>query len=642
KLIELKQFFSRITELLLASISREQFQSVSDNFHLSQLIKQTEALLLRARESANRLFYDIRQVNIASQHEISQTQVNVKQIVLAINLVANFLVVILALLIALKIFRILQEQKMIQARNHWLSTVVDQSSSSIVITDVHGDVEYVNDFFERQTGYSFAEVAGKSTQIFKSGKTADAVFKEMWQTITAGGIWRGELCNKAKDGHLFYEEAVMSPVFDGKGKIINFAAIKLDITEKKALDDRHAQLQIEQERLKSILDKAPVGIVIAGLDYGIRWVNDFVIKISEFDCLAGTDCRQLFYLDEPGADFDPNQEGSLDNHEILLRSQNGHKLPVLKSVQRITWCDEDVVLITFIDISARKKLEEELLQKNKFASVGYLAAGIAHEINTPMQFIKHNLQYLKDSFADFLQLLTLGEKLRQQAIVAAVDQKTIAEIARTREDIEVEFLSVDVLHAIDESIEGTTRVAEIVNTLKEFSHPGSAEKIYTDVNRLIENTLAVTKNEWKYVANVTTDLSSHNKMVPCLVNEFSQVMLNLIMNARDAIVARQVQEPTLKGVINISTREDGAWVEIRVRDNGTGIPAAVQDKIFDPFFTTKEVGSGTGQGLSISRSIIVEKHQGIMSFETQPGEGSTLIVRLPGASVYDAGGDNSG
>ncbi|MEA3544334.1 MAG: PAS domain S-box protein [Thermodesulfobacteriota bacterium] len=640
KLAELKEQFSLVKDLLLKSISSAEFESISDDFRLTLAIKQTEALLLRARESANRLFYDIKLVNIASQKIISQTQVKVNQIVLGIRFVTNFLVVFLALLIALKIFKLLQKQKRIQVRNHWLSAVVDQSPSSILITDIEGHVEYVNAFFEKQTGYSFAEVEGESTRILKSGEVPDAVFKEMWQTIAAGGIWRGELCNKAKDQHLFYEEAVISPVFDDHGTIINYAAIKLDITEKKALDDRHAALQVEQERLTAILDKVPVGIVIIGEDRGIRWVNDFVINLSGFEYFTDIDGQQLFCSAEPDSGFELNLESRRENVEIFLSAQNGQKYPILLSMQPINWCGEDVVLISFIDLSARKKLEAELAQKSKFESVGYLAAGIAHEINTPMQFIKHNLHYLRDSCVDLFELLDLNEKLRQQVLAGAADQETLASISAAREAADMEFLAVDMLPAIDDSIEGTVQVAEIVKTLKEFSHPGSAEKLDTEINRLISNTITVTKNEWKYVANMTTDLSPQLALVPCLVNELNQVLLNLIVNARDAIAERKGQEPDLQGEINIRTLQDDGWVEIRVSDNGTGIPQAVQDKIFDSFFTTKEVGSGTGQGLSISRSIIVDKHQGAMLFETQPGEGTTLIVRLP-ALVEELGGNHN-
>lgn len=622
KLLELKQMFFKMTMLLLEDVDVGAQSLMSENFELTMAVKQTEALLLRARESANRLFYDIRQVNIASQKEILRSEVKVKQILLGIRLTSNFLVIFLALLIALKIFKILQNQKKIQERNHWLSTVVEQSPSSIVITDTQGEVEYVNSFFEKQTGYRCTEIVGESTSLLKSGETPAEVFRQMWQTIASGGVWRGELCNQAKDGHLFYEEAVISPVFDSRGEITHFAAVKLDISEKKALAGRHTLLQVEQERLKSILGKAPVGIVITGRDDRIRWANDFVARITEFEQLENSDCRQLFYP------VDGHHNGH-DQAELFLCTKAGHRLPVITSAQQISWCDEEVTLTTFIDISARKKLEAELAQRSKFESVGYLAAGIAHEINTPIQFVKHNLQYLRDSFADLLRLLDLGEKLRQQALDGNVDGQTIEALARMREEIDIEFLATDVLHAIDDSLEGTTRVAGIVKTLKEFSHPASSERVPVDINHLIENAVNMTKNEWKYVADMALDLSPQGRMVPCLINELNQVILNLIMNARDAIVERQAEEPAVKGTITIRTKTIHGGVEIRVSDNGTGIPVDAQDKIFDPFFTTKDVGSGTGQGLSISRSIVVDKHQGSMGFETQPGGGTTLIVWLP-------------
>lgn len=172
-------------------------------------------------------------------------------------------------------------------------------------------------------------------------------------------------------------------------------------------------------------------------------------------------------------------------------------------------------------------------------------------------------------------------------------------------------------------------MAKIVSAMKQFSHPGMDEKSYTDINKAIQNTITISRNEWKYVADVTTDLDADLPLVPCLRDEFNQVILNIIINAAHAIGETAEVKSGGKGFIKITTRRQGEWAEIRVSDTGPGIPKEIRDRIFDPFFTTKEVGKGSGQGLAISHSVIVNKHSGSIEFETEIGHGTTMIIRLP-------------
>jgi len=176
--------------------------------------------------------------------------------------------------------------------------------------------------------------------------------------------------------------------------------------------------------------------------------------------------------------------------------------------------------------------------------------------------------------------------------------------------------------------EGVNRVAGIVRAMKRFSHPGPAEKIPTDIHQAIESTILVSRNEWKYVADLTTDFDPELPPVPCIAGEFNQVLLNLIVNATHAI-ADVVKGSGGKGGIRISTRKKGDSAEIRVSDTGAGIPEAIQSKVFDPFFTTKGVGKGTGQGLAIAHSVIVQKHRGTIKFESETGKGTTFVIQLP-------------
>ncbi len=189
--------------------------------------------------------------------------------------------------------------------------------------------------------------------------------------------------------------------------------------------------------------------------------------------------------------------------------------------------------------------------------------------------------------------------------------------------------------AIQQSLEGLDHVTHIVRAMKEFSHPGNKEKKTYDINKAIKNTITVTRNEWKYIADMVTDFDSTLPPLSCLPGDFNQVLLNIIMNAAHATADFVGDNPGKKGTIAVSTHNDDQWAEIRIRDTGSGIPEKIRSRIFDPFFTTKEVGRGTGQGLAISRSVVVDKHGGTINIETEMGKGTTFIIRLPIGNEQD-------
>jgi signal transduction histidine kinase len=275
----------------------------------------------------------------------------------------------------------------------------------------------------------------------------------------------------------------------------------------------------------------------------------------------------------------------------------------------------------------RQKLEIQLRHAQKLESIGQLAAGIAHEINTPTQFIGDNLRFMQDAFYDLFRLLkqfnSLLESARGQSFASALTE----EIEKTMQGINLADLEKEIPQATTHALSGVHRVAKIVQAMKDFSHPGTETKVPFDLNRAIESTLTVCRNEWKYVAELETDFDPSLPPVSCLPGEFNQVILNIVVNAAHAIADKT--EGKSKGVISISTRSQDDKVEIRIRDSGTGIPEKARGRIFDPFFTTKEVGKGTGQGLAIARSVIVDKHQGEIFFETEVGQGTTFVLRLP-------------
>jgi signal transduction histidine kinase len=275
----------------------------------------------------------------------------------------------------------------------------------------------------------------------------------------------------------------------------------------------------------------------------------------------------------------------------------------------------------------RHQMEVQLRQAQKLESIGQLAAGIAHEINTPTQFIGDNLRFLQDVFTDLLGLLGQYNLLLGAARGQSFAQGLTEEIEKTIQTIDLADLEKEIPKSITQALSGVQRVAKIVQAMKDFSHPGTESKTAHDINRAIESTLTVCRNEWKYVADLQTDFDPSLSLVSCLPGEFNQAILNIVVNAAHAISEKVGGNG--KGVIGVGTRRKGDWVEIRISDTGTGIPEAVRGRIFDPFFTTKEVGKGTGQGLAIARSVIVDKHRGEMFFETEMGRGTTFVIRLP-------------
>jgi signal transduction histidine kinase len=266
-----------------------------------------------------------------------------------------------------------------------------------------------------------------------------------------------------------------------------------------------------------------------------------------------------------------------------------------------------------------------LAQAQKLEAIGQLSAGIAHEINTPTQFIGDNVRFLQESVGEALGIIA------RLVPFVNMDASTLipaGEIASLLQATDVDYLREEVPKAIAQSLEGVERIAKIVGAMKEFSHPAT-EKTPYDLNRAIANTITVATNEWKYVAVIETQFDSSLPPVPVMPGAFNQVILNILVNAAHAVGQVVAATPDAKGVITVSTRTYPEWAEIRIQDSGGGIPENIRERIFDPFFTTKAVGKGTGQGLAIAHDVIVTKHQGTIAVEGAPGLGTTFVLRLP-------------
>ena len=286
--------------------------------------------------------------------------------------------------------------------------------------------------------------------------------------------------------------------------------------------------------------------------------------------------------------------------------------------------DGDAVVIWVLrDISCLRTIKRQSDLNERMAGIGQLAAGIAHEINTPIQFVHENTKFFNDAFKAIDETL----KLYEQHCSLTPDLKS--EIEKVCPASQLQFFRGEIETALSETLAGTQRIAKIVSAVKEFSHPGSAEKVLIDLNRAIESAATVTTNHWKLVADVDFHLNSDVPRLKCLPSQVSQVLVNLIVNAADAIQDQNKKIGRKRGSIVLSTGFDSDSIFFSVEDTGTGIDQENLQKIFLPFFTTKPVGKGTGQGLSITHSIIVENHGGRVDVKSDVGVGTSFTVHFP-------------
>jgi C4-dicarboxylate-specific signal transduction histidine kinase len=275
-----------------------------------------------------------------------------------------------------------------------------------------------------------------------------------------------------------------------------------------------------------------------------------------------------------------------------------------------------------------KLAHASILQQEKMASIGQLAAGIAHEINTPTQYLNNNIDFLRESLEDLLSGMRGCLNAVAAAKQGALNDASLQELDALLDQIDYDYLQEEIPRALQESTEGVRRIAKIVGAMKEFAHPSGDVLEPVNLEQLIRNTIEITRNSWKIVAEMIFQSTDKPLLVNGLRDELGQALLNLIINAVDAIDESRSEGDSL-GYIRIQMRETDEWAEILVQDSGCGIPPELQHKIFEPFFTTKQVGRGSGQGLAIAYHIIKDKHGGELQVDSAPGGGSTFTIRLP-------------
>lgn len=524
-----------------------------------------------------------------------------------------------------------------------LTQAIEQSSSAIVITGPNGLIEYVNPMFSRFTGYSPEEVVGQNPRILKSGETSQVSYAELWSTVASGKVWRGEFHNKRKDGTLFWEFASISPLFDKSGAINGYLAIKDDITEQKAarellakyrnqLEDKHLELEkafktIEHAKREweATLDQLHDIIILTDEKHCIRRCNRMLANIAGQDMaeLQGRDWRDLFkQIGFTFVSFDATRGELLHKRSARIYDLDVYPISFTEAEAGFVISLNDTTELRATTQELEKALADlkeaqmQIFQQEKMASIGQLAAGVAHEINNPMGYISSNLGTL-DKYVDRLtEFISISDQLAH----SCENNTYLTQLQDARQQLKVDRIMEDLHHLIQESLEGAERVRRIVQDLKSFSRVDQAATALIDLNETLDTTINIAWNEIKYVAELHRDFGQIPK-ITCFPQQLNQVFLNLLVNAAHAMEGQ-------RGVLTVKTRFENDFVEVSFSDTGCGIAEDIQKRIFEPFFTTKEVGKGTGLGLSISYDII-KKHGGAILVNSKPDQGTTFTVRLP-------------
>jgi len=552
-------------------------------------------------------------------------------------LIVMLLILGFACLVSMADRRLSVQRSKLDEERTMLRALIDNMPDFMYVKDLKSRFVVANPHLARVVGANTPEeLLGKTDFDYYPLELANAFFEDEQNVIRSGQpLYNREEKGIDSDGNEVDILTTKVPVRDSKGMVIGIAGVGRDITGRKRME--HA-LREAEVKYRGIFDKAIIGIYQSTPDgrllnvnpsmaftFGYSSPEEMVASITDF-------ANQLFVSPKRGVEFMlvMDKVGGVKNFECEVFCKDRQKIWITMSIRAIR---QNGVVIRYEgmceDCTERNMLREQLHQAQKLESVGQLAAGIAHEINTPIQYVGDNVRFLKDSFQDLMSLMTTYEDLFSDVKGNPLYDERLKKVEMAVEQSDAGYLFMEIPKAIEQTLEGVARVATLVSAMKEFSHPGTKDKIPLDLNHAISSTVTVARNEWKYVADLETDFDLSLPLISCLPGEFNQVILNLIINSAHAIADVIKKGEAEKGKIVVQTKNCLEWVEIRIQDTGSGIPQDVRARIFDPFFTTKEIGKGTGQGLAIARSVIVDKHGGSIHFETEEGKGTTFIIHLP-------------
>ena len=534
--------------------------------------------------------------------------------------------------------------------DHGLATVLEEVRDFIIMTDEElQEVFHANLAAKEVLGFpeGSMDLAGKWLRELFPKDLLNLLFSSIRDALREGRVWSGETRLVQRDGTRIpvSVQVNLHSAQEGSNRFVSM--VIRDITELK----RTQESLERQEAFYRLITENTSDLV--GL---FDPKGDSIYCSPSYEKILGygtwqMDGQGLYEFIHPedrervrGVILSALSEGKEVFLQYRMVNRNGeiHHLEATTGGIRNSFGRFERLILVSRDITLQVRQREERRLKEmhsfhaqKMESIGQLAAGVAHEMNTPIQYFGDNLHFIRDSFTALSDLLTSLQQQLNSLSSQIDDVETVAILKKAKQlwdDADADFLMTEIPHAIAQSLQGCANLSQIVSAMKEFSHPGSEDKIPAQLNDIIRNTMIISRNEWKYIADLEYNLDKKLPMVLCLPNEIGQLILNLVINACHAIEEKGL-DSSEKGLIRVSTARievDGEnWAEIRVEDSGMGMPSEIKNRIFEPFFTTKPVGKGTGQGLAIVHNVVVDKHSGQIHVESEQGQGTTFIVRLP-------------
>jgi PAS domain S-box-containing protein len=542
--------------------------------------------------------------------------------------------------------RVLAQQK-IKDREDRLQLLLDSTAEAIYGVDLNGNCTFCNKSFLRTLGYENAgDLMGRNMhELIHHSRTDGSPYPVEECHIVE--VFRTGCANHIDDDVAWRSDSTCLPVeywshpVKHEGKTVGCLVTFVDITDRRAAQEALCRAHEEAEMFINSVPSILIGI---SRDSRIKRWNSAAAKVfglgkAEVVGKSLPDCGIQWVRSDMRVEID-SWCADRDSRRVdaLAFVIDGETRFLGLTLSWINAPEEgiDELLIIGSDVTDREILGQQLRQAQKLEAIGQLAAGIAHEINTPTQYVGDNSRFLRASWPSFNELFALTREMRQEATAGSISPQLLQRFDALVQAADFEYLQTEIPRAIDQSMEGIERVAKIVRAMKEFSHPGSEEKKAIDINKAIETTITVARSEWKYVSDLETHFDHGLPLVFCHAGEFNQVILNLLINAAQAIAQAVGDGSQGKGKIVVSTAHDQDWAEISISDTGAGIPEAVRSPVFEPFFTTKPVGKGTGQGLALAHTAIVRRHGGKIWFDSEVGKGTTFYIRMPLAQSPEA------
>ena len=658
-----------IDQILGSAAGREMAPEARE--HLDTIDRHSDAILTVTLDGANQ---DAAWESLNQKDDWSHVAI----VVLLALLLIYLLVWHLRSLAARKVAEVHRQQQQQEEQSQMLDCMVRERTAELVAANHElsqstlrlreSERRFQSTFEQAAIGMAIVGADGKMLQVNRRlceivGYTEDELLTLRFQDVTHPddlaadlephrALRSGELASYSrhkryvrKDGDIVWINLAVATVRDESGKKLDyFVSAFEDITAAKRAE---VALQESEEKFRRLFDSAHDAIMtLEPPTWRFTDANPATLAMFKAKDVADFTSHGPYDLspekqpdgrtsgDAARAMIDTAMSEGSAFFEWTHKRIDGQEFPATVLLTRMERGGQQFLQSTVRDMSKQKQLELELGHARKLEAVGQLAAGIAHEINTPAQYVGDGVHFLKEAFEGYQRLVSQYRRAVEVLATAGGQDALVSEIRAIEEDIDIAYLDANVPGSFESCQDGISRITTIVRAMKEFAHPDQTEMAPADLNQALQTTLAVAKNEYKYVADVATEFGDLPPVL-CHVGDLNQVFLNLIVNAAHAI-GDVVGQGGGKGTIRITTCREGDLARIDIADTGSGIPETIRSRIFDPFFTTKEVGKGSGQGLAIARSIVVTKHHGSLTFESELGKGTTFTIRLPIAGERDS------